>query len=184
MAPVALDSPIKAPVPVALEQRKPHDQPTRFPNQWLMTLEQWSENPLILISTWTARHQAVSIKWRRFPWRDTESHRTLPRTLSPFHWGSHQTDESGDLQWRGYERLSVYFNFYQEYGSRHGSCVSWLADITVLDSQFANDWVLDRRAPFTYDAWNHPEVLAKISEVVGIGLIPSIDLDIANINIS
>ena len=59
-----------------------------------------------------------------------------------------------------------------------------MAHITVLGSQFANGWVLDRRAPFTYDAWNHPEVLAKVSEVAGIDLIPSIDFDIANINIS
>ena len=40
------------------------------------------------------------------------------------------------------------------------------------------------RAPFTYDAWKSPEVLAKISEVAGIDLVPSIDFEIANINIS
>ncbi|KAE8377134.1 hypothetical protein BDV26DRAFT_305073 [Aspergillus bertholletiae] len=40
------------------------------------------------------------------------------------------------------------------------------------------------RAPFTYDAWNNPEVLARISEVAGIDLIPSVDFEIANINIS
>ncbi|EIT72342.1 hypothetical protein Ao3042_01397 [Aspergillus oryzae 3.042] len=40
------------------------------------------------------------------------------------------------------------------------------------------------RAPFTYAAWNDPEVLRRISEVAGIDLIPSIDFEIANINIS
>ncbi|KAJ5116282.1 hypothetical protein N7456_000630 [Penicillium angulare] len=40
------------------------------------------------------------------------------------------------------------------------------------------------RAPFTYSAWKSPEVLAKISEVAGIDVVPSIDFEIANINIS
>lgn len=40
------------------------------------------------------------------------------------------------------------------------------------------------RAPFIYDAWKSPEVLSKISEVAGIDLVPAIDYDIANINIS
>ncbi|KAJ6008306.1 hypothetical protein N7540_012282 [Penicillium herquei] len=40
------------------------------------------------------------------------------------------------------------------------------------------------RAPFTCDAWNSPEVLAKISEVAGIELIPAMDYEIAAINIS
>lgn len=46
---------------------------------------------------------------------------------------------------------------------------------------FADDL---RRAPFTYDAWKSPEVLARISEVAGIDLVPSLDFEIANINIS
>ncbi|KAL4882844.1 hypothetical protein BJY04DRAFT_226894 [Aspergillus karnatakaensis] len=40
------------------------------------------------------------------------------------------------------------------------------------------------RAPFTYAAWKSPEVLAYISSVAGIQLIPSLDFEIANINIS
>ncbi|KAL1853684.1 hypothetical protein Plec18167_005108 [Paecilomyces lecythidis] len=40
------------------------------------------------------------------------------------------------------------------------------------------------RAPFTYDAWKSPEVIAKISQVAGIDLVPSIDFEIANINVS
>jgi hypothetical protein len=41
-----------------------------------------------------------------------------------------------------------------------------------------------RRAPFTYAAWKSPEFLARISQVAGIDLVPSIDFEIANINIS
>ncbi|CAM1511850.1 Fc.00g093630.m01.CDS01 [Cosmosporella sp. VM-42] len=40
------------------------------------------------------------------------------------------------------------------------------------------------RAPFVYDAWRSPEVLARISEVAGLELVPAIDFDIGNINIS
>ncbi|GAB1198101.1 hypothetical protein APSETT444_007409 [Aspergillus pseudonomiae] len=40
------------------------------------------------------------------------------------------------------------------------------------------------RAPFICDAWRSPEVLAKISEVAGIELIPSMNYEIAAINIS
>ncbi|KAH7376946.1 hypothetical protein B0T11DRAFT_347245 [Plectosphaerella cucumerina] len=40
------------------------------------------------------------------------------------------------------------------------------------------------RAPFTYDAWNSPELLAKLSSVAGIDVVPHIDFEIANINIT
>ncbi|KAG8410364.1 hypothetical protein J3459_017176 [Metarhizium acridum] len=40
------------------------------------------------------------------------------------------------------------------------------------------------RAPFTYEAWNSPEVLDKISQVAGVELVPAYDYEIANINIS
>ncbi|KAE8381646.1 hypothetical protein BDV26DRAFT_289283 [Aspergillus bertholletiae] len=40
------------------------------------------------------------------------------------------------------------------------------------------------RAPFICDAWRSPDVLAKISEVAGIELIPSMNYEIAAINIS
>lgn len=43
---------------------------------------------------------------------------------------------------------------------------------------------MDSRAPFIYDAWHSPEVLAKISEVAGIDLVPALDWDIGNINIA
>ncbi|PYI35760.1 hypothetical protein BP00DRAFT_412015 [Aspergillus indologenus CBS 114.80] len=39
-------------------------------------------------------------------------------------------------------------------------------------------------APFTYDAWRSPELIAKVSQVAGIDLVPSMDFEIANINIS
>ncbi|KAF9872455.1 hypothetical protein CkaCkLH20_09952 [Colletotrichum karsti] len=40
------------------------------------------------------------------------------------------------------------------------------------------------RAPFIYDAWKSPEVLSKISEIAGVELIPAIDIDIGNVNVS
>lgn len=40
------------------------------------------------------------------------------------------------------------------------------------------------RAPFIYDAWHNPEVLAKLSQVAGLDLVTAIDYEIANINIS
>ncbi|KAK2589679.1 hypothetical protein QQS21_012641 [Conoideocrella luteorostrata] len=40
------------------------------------------------------------------------------------------------------------------------------------------------RAPFTYDAWWSPEILAKVSEAAGIELVPAFDYEVANINIS
>jgi hypothetical protein len=43
---------------------------------------------------------------------------------------------------------------------------------------------LHRRAPFTYAAWKSPEVVAAVSKVAGIDLVPSMDFEIANINIS
>lgn len=41
-----------------------------------------------------------------------------------------------------------------------------------------------RRAPFTYAAWKSPELVARISEVAGVDVVPHIDFDIANINIT
>ncbi|KAI1748921.1 hypothetical protein F4782DRAFT_337451 [Xylaria castorea] len=40
------------------------------------------------------------------------------------------------------------------------------------------------RAPFTYDAWYCPELIAHVSSVAGIDLVPSMDFEVANINIS
>ncbi|PYI07531.1 hypothetical protein BO78DRAFT_366737 [Aspergillus sclerotiicarbonarius CBS 121057] len=40
------------------------------------------------------------------------------------------------------------------------------------------------RAPFTCDAWSSPELLAMVSEVAGLDLVPVFDYEIANINIS
>ncbi|KAF2797653.1 hypothetical protein K505DRAFT_347074 [Melanomma pulvis-pyrius CBS 109.77] len=39
-------------------------------------------------------------------------------------------------------------------------------------------------APFTYDAWHHPETLAIMSEIAGVDLIPQFDYEIGNINLS
>jgi hypothetical protein len=39
-------------------------------------------------------------------------------------------------------------------------------------------------APFTYDAWTHPDTLAIISKIAGIDLVLSMDYEIAHINFS
>ena len=41
-----------------------------------------------------------------------------------------------------------------------------------------------RRAHFTYSAWKSPQLLARISEVAGIDLVPSMDFESATTNIS
>ncbi|KZZ94180.1 hypothetical protein AAL_05147 [Moelleriella libera RCEF 2490] len=62
---------------------------------------------------------------------------------------------------------------------------------TLKDCQFASDFNKNmvrgmgpRRAPFTYAAWNSPKLLSYVSQVAGVELVPSIDFEIANINIS
>ncbi|OAR01689.1 hypothetical protein LLEC1_02198 [Akanthomyces lecanii] len=40
------------------------------------------------------------------------------------------------------------------------------------------------RAPFTYSAWWSPEILAIVSEAAGLELVPAVDYEVANINIS
>ncbi|OBT81968.1 hypothetical protein VE02_09319 [Pseudogymnoascus sp. 03VT05] len=54
-------------------------------------------------------------------------------------------------------------------------------------SSFAKNMVRGmgrERAPFTYAAWNSPDLLANISKVAGIDLSIAIDYEVANINIS
>lgn len=41
-----------------------------------------------------------------------------------------------------------------------------------------------RCAPFTYDAWHHPETLAIVSKIAGVDLIPAMNCEIAHVNIS
>ena len=43
---------------------------------------------------------------------------------------------------------------------------------------------MNRCAPFTYDAWNHPETLAIVSKIAGVDLIPAMNNEIAHVNIS
>ena len=77
--------------------------------------------------------------------------------------------------------MPILIYLQQEHGSRYGSSVSIKAfhhgakNVSLTSSS---------RAPFTYSAWKSPEVLARISEVAGIDLVPFIDFEIANINIS
>ena len=39
-------------------------------------------------------------------------------------------------------------------------------------------------APFIYDVWYSPEVLARVSEVAGVELVPVFDFEVSNINVS
>ncbi|KAF2684712.1 hypothetical protein K458DRAFT_302044 [Lentithecium fluviatile CBS 122367] len=39
-----------------------------------------------------------------------------------------------------------------------------------------------KHAPFTYEAWNHPDTLALISHIAGVGLVPVMDYEIAHVN--
>ena len=42
---------------------------------------------------------------------------------------------------------------------------------------------LDSYARFTYNAWSRPETLAAISKVVGLDLVPVMDIEISHVNI-
>ena len=37
---------------------------------------------------------------------------------------------------------------------------------------------------FSYDAWTSPEVLGIISEIAGVELVPSLEVDIGHVNVS
>ncbi|OAP61756.1 hypothetical protein AYL99_03959 [Fonsecaea erecta] len=39
-------------------------------------------------------------------------------------------------------------------------------------------------APFMYDAWKNPTTLAIVSKIAGVDLVPAIDIEIGNINVS
>ena len=43
---------------------------------------------------------------------------------------------------------------------------------------------MGRLAPFTYDAWHSPELVKAVSQVAGVDLVPSMDFEVANINIA
>lgn len=45
-------------------------------------------------------------------------------------------------------------------------------------------FLVRRCAPFTYDAWNHPETLDIVSKIAGVDLIPAMNIEIAHVNIS
>ena len=53
---------------------------------------------------------------------------------------------------------------------------------------FHNNYITDshdeRYAPFIYDAWNNSETLSIVSKIAGVDLIPVINFEIGNINIS
>ncbi|KAJ6441009.1 hypothetical protein O9K51_06803 [Purpureocillium lavendulum] len=65
------------------------------------------------------------------------------------------------------------------------------SDEVLRDCQFASTFNKNMirgmgpaRAPFVYSAWNSPELVSRISQVAGVDLVPSIDYEIATINIS
>lgn len=53
-----------------------------------------------------------------------------------------------------------------------------------VSSAFLLSLGLERYAPLIYDAWTHPDTLRIISNIAGVDLIPEIDLEIENINLS
>ncbi|KAL2832659.1 hypothetical protein BJY01DRAFT_260088 [Aspergillus pseudoustus] len=65
------------------------------------------------------------------------------------------------------------------------------SDEVLADCQYASTFCSNMirgmghaRAPFIYDVWKSPEVLAKVSAAAGIDLIPAFDFEIANINVA
>lgn len=44
--------------------------------------------------------------------------------------------------------------------------------------------IFTRYAPFMHDAWYNPRTLSIVSKIAGIDLVPEIDIDVGNINIS
>ncbi|PVH91173.1 hypothetical protein DM02DRAFT_546313, partial [Periconia macrospinosa] len=52
----------------------------------------------------------------------------------------------------------------------------------IADSQLRG--YAKEHAPFTYQAWNHPETLKLISAIAGIELVPVMDYEIGHINLS
>lgn len=43
---------------------------------------------------------------------------------------------------------------------------------------------VQRHGKFTFNAWKHPETLAIVSKIAGVELVPVIDYEIGNINLS
>lgn len=65
------------------------------------------------------------------------------------------------------------------------------SEAVLRDCRFKSDFIANmirgmghERAPFTYSAWWSPEILAIVSEAAGIELVPALDYEVANINIS
>ncbi|KAL4922002.1 hypothetical protein BDW62DRAFT_217849 [Aspergillus aurantiobrunneus] len=65
------------------------------------------------------------------------------------------------------------------------------SDPVLADCQYASTFCTNMirgmghgRAPFIYDVWKSPEVLAKVSAIAGVDLIPAWDYEIANINVA
>lgn len=44
--------------------------------------------------------------------------------------------------------------------------------------------IVNRYAPFIYDAWHSPQVLEIVSKIAGIDVVPAMDFEIGHVNIS
>jgi hypothetical protein len=65
------------------------------------------------------------------------------------------------------------------------------SDAVLERCQYSSDFAKNmirgfgpKLAPFIFDAWNSPEVLAAVSKIAGIELVPAMDFDVGHINIS
>ncbi|RAH69890.1 uncharacterized protein BO66DRAFT_452487 [Aspergillus aculeatinus CBS 121060] len=61
----------------------------------------------------------------------------------------------------------------------------------LRDCQYASSFATNmirgygpQRAPFIFNAWHSPELLATISRVAGIELVPAMDIDVGHVNVS
>jgi hypothetical protein len=57
-------------------------------------------------------------------------------------------------------------------------------ELTVIHIQHFPHLTCFRYAPFVYDAWRSPEVLAIVSKIAGVELVPQMDFEIAHMNVS
>ena len=57
-------------------------------------------------------------------------------------------------------------------------------ELPVIPAHHFQELTCFRYAPFVYDAWRSPEVLAIVSQIAGVELVPQMDFEIAHMNVS
>jgi hypothetical protein len=57
-------------------------------------------------------------------------------------------------------------------------------ELTLISIPHVPHLTCSRYAPFVYDAWRSPEVLAIVSMIAGVELVPQMDFEIAHMNVS